>query len=426
MLVHCSRVGTRSRGLRLLAAAFAAGLALSAPGARAQTGASLDIQAANNALTTEQFVAQFYNANSGKSYLTGVVPVTPAPATPSPVVYPSGGINQPGISTGSTDGTPLSATLSGSGETPAVATAASGSASFLLSKDQRSMSYQITITGLTGPATAVRIRQGPPGQSGGIILYSLGALSGDFEVRPEDVSTFLSGGTFLEVTTDQFPAGEIRGQITVGAGSPAPVVTPPVVTPSPGVVVPAGIYQVALQSIVSEVRAGHNAHVAALQQLLGTNAAPIPTFQNLDAPTLTQFLTMAQAFEDFAVGANQYAVDSVQAQPATGTTGAVPAVNQSLRNAVVAILADDGHYAGGIRAFEKLSSTALGGNPNVTLTETGQPFNPPRTPAQLNAFLQPYLTGAGNTGTGTGTGTNPGTPSGGTTGTGTNPSPGPY
>jgi hypothetical protein len=366
-------------------------------------------------------VAQFYNANSGKSYLTGALPATPAPGTPAPVVYPTGGINQPGITTGNTDGTPLSATLSGSGETPATTTTASGAASFLLSKDQKSMSYGISITGLSGPATSVRIRQGPAGQPNGIILYGLSSLSGDFGVRPEDVATLLNGGTFLEVTTAKFPAGEIRGQISVGAGTPLPVVPSPVVTPSPGVVVPASIYLVALQSIVSEVRAGHNTHVATLQQLLGTNAASIPTFQNLDAPTLTQFLTMAQAFEDFAVAANQYAVDRVQAQPATGTTGTLSAVNQPLRDAVVAVLADDGHYAGGIRTFEKINSLALGGSASVTLTENGQPFNPPRTPDQLNAFVQPYLTGAGSTGTGTGTGTNPGTPSGGTAGTGTSP-----
>jgi hypothetical protein len=255
-----------------------------------------------------------------------------------------------------------------------------------------------------------------------------GVSSGDFEVRPEDVSTLLGGGTFLEVTTVKFPAGEIRGQITVGSGTPPPVVTPPVVTPSPGVVVPTGVNQIALLNMVSEIRAGHNAHVAALEQLLGTTAAAMPTFQNLDAPTLTQFLTMAQTFEDFAVGVSQNAVDSVLAQPATATTGAVPAANQTLRDAVVAVLADDGRYAGGIRAFEMISSTALGGNPNVTLTETGQPFNTPRTPAQLSAFLQPYLAGAGSpgAGTGTGTGTNPGTPSGGTAGTGTNPGTSPY
>src|SRR5947209_6684632 len=118
MFTSRRRTDWGSSGLWLMLAAIAAGLALSAPGARAQTGASLDIQAANNALTAEQLVAQFYNANSGKSYLTGVLPVTPVPATPSPVVNPAGGINQPGTSTGSTDGTPLSATLSGSGETP--------------------------------------------------------------------------------------------------------------------------------------------------------------------------------------------------------------------------------------------------------------------------------------------------------------------
>ena len=397
MFAYRSRTSLGSSGLWLISAAFAAALVLSTPGARAQGGAStaLDIPAANDALVAERLLAQFYNLNSGKPYLTGTLPVSTAPGTPAPTSpYTPAGFNPPG----SSNGTLLTATLTGSGETPAVNTPASGSASFLLSMDHSTVSYQVTITGLTGPPTALRIRQGPAGQPNGIILYFLnfpdnGVSSGDFGPRPEDVPTLLSGGLFLEITTSQFPAGEIRGQIETASGTPPPVVTPPVVTPSPVAVVPAGVNQAALQSMVGEIRTGHNAHVMTLEQLLGANAPPMPTFQNLDAPTLTQFLTMAQTFEDFAVGVAQNGIDTILAGPAATTPGSVPAaVNQPLMAAVVAVLADDGRYAGGIRAFEKIASTALGGNPNLTLSENGQPFNTPRTQAQLNAFLQPYLT----------------------------------
>jgi hypothetical protein len=474
MLVHCSRTDRASRGFWLMTTAFAAGIALSAPGAWAQsytggtptgstgtpTGSTTnpalptvtpsttsplsDVQAANNALMAEQLVAQFYTVNSGKAFLTGALPVTPAPVTPSPAVTTPaagtttppagttttpGGIVQPATNTGTASETTFTATLSGGAETPAVNSPATATATFTLSKDQTSVSYQITISGLTGAVTAIRIRQGPVGQSGGIVLYNLnppvnGVSSGSFEIRPEDISTLMSGGTYLEIATDMNPSGELRGQIVLAsAGTPAVGVT----TPPGTVVFPAGSNTSALQSIVNEIRAGHNAHVAMLQQLLGTNAAPAVTFQNLDAATLTQFLTMAQTLEDFAVGVDQNGVDGVLAQSATGTTGTAPAANQPLQDAVVAILADNGHYAGGMRAFQIIASTALGGNPNLTMTPNGQPFNTPLAPDQMNTFLQPFLTGTGATGTGTGTGTTAtpttGTTSGGAAGTGTNPRP---
>jgi hypothetical protein len=459
MLVHCSRTDCVSRGFWLMTTAFAASIALSAPGAWAQSGTGTstgsttnpalptvtpstasplsDVQAANNALMAEQLVAQFYTVNSGKAFLTGALPVTPAPATPAPAVTTPptgttttpGGIVQPTTSTGNASETTFTATLSGGAETPAVTSPATATATFTLSKDQTSVSYQVTISGLTGAVTAIRIRQGPIGQSGGIVLYNLsppvnGVSSGSFEIRPEDISTLMSGGTYLEIATDQNPGGELRGQIVLAsAGTPAVGVT----TPPGTVVFPAGSNTSALQSIVNEIRAGHNAHVAMLQQLLGTNAAPAVTFQNLDAATLTQFLTMAQTLEDFAVGVDQNGVDGVLAQSATGTTGTAPAASQPLQDAVVAILADNGHYAGGIRAFQIIASTALGGNPNLTLTPNGQPFNTPLPPDQMNTFLQPFLTATGTTGTGTGTGTTAtptaGTTSGGAAGTGTNPRP---
>jgi hypothetical protein len=454
MMVHCRRAGSRPRGLWLFSTAAAACLALSAPGARAQgvtgnptgsttnptstpavapgaTTTSVDIQTANSLLSMEQLAAQFYNANATKTYLTGVIATTPATGTPTSAVSPAGtptggsnpatGINQPGVNQGTINGTPFAATLSGG--------SASATASFLLSKDQTSVSYSITITGLSGPATAVRIRQGTSGSNMGIVLYELslpvnGVSSGQFGIRPEDVPTLINRGMYLQITTAQNPNGELSGQIIPASGATAPV-TPGVVVPA-GSVFPASLSQGTLQSMVNEIRAGHNAHVTKLQQMLGTNAQPTVTFQNLDAPTLTQFLTKAQAIEDFAVRVALNGVVSVV--PGTAAT-ALPA-NPSPLLTIGAILADDARYAGAIRTYVKVVSTAEGGNPNTSLTETGQPFGAPATPAELNTFLQNYLVASANAGTGAGTttgGTATGTtPSGGTAGTGTNPTHGPY
>src|SRR5207253_223267 len=81
----------------------------------------------------------------------------------------------------------------------------------------------------------------------------------------------------------------------------------------------------------------------------------------------------------------------------------------------------EARHAGGLRAYRKVVGTAEGGDPNLTLTEDGQPLNPARTEAQVLAIIQPYIVGAGTgTGTGnTGTGNNTGTGSTGTGSTGT-------
>jgi hypothetical protein len=165
---------------------------------------------------------------------------------------------------------------------------------------------------------------------------------------------------------------------------------------------------------VQEIRAHHNAHVAMLEQTLGTNAQPVPTFQNVDAPTLQQFLTMAQTMED--LGASAHA-------------GLIPLVQDKTILAMVAGVAIvEGRHAGAIRTYRKIASTAEGGDPNLTLTEDGSAVQVARTPQQVLDAVQGFVTGGitdtsvflpGTTGTGsTDDGTGNGT--GGGTGTGGN------
>src|SRR5205823_3588871 len=154
----------------------------------------------------------------------------------------------------------------------------------------------------------------------------------------------------------------------------------------------------------------HNAHVTMLQQMLGANASPIPSFQNLDAADLNAFLTQAQAIEDFDVSVHQGVILSVlpgvststgttgTGSTGTGTTGTgttgtgttgtgttgtgttgtgtgtstgTTAEGQGIFAVEVAILADDARNAGAIRAYRKLASTAEGGDPNTTISENG-------------------------------------------------------
>jgi hypothetical protein len=182
-------------------------------------------------------------------------------------------------------------------------------------------------------------------------------------VNPTDVDALLNQGLYLVVITAANPTGELRGQVVV-------LQAPGTGTGSAGT----------LKSIVDEIRDHENAHVALLEQALGTNAQPAPQFQNLDAPTLQQFLTMAQTFEDVGVSAYLGQLPNIVDKQTLGTAAGIMAV--------------EARHAGGIRAYRKTVSTAEGGDPNITLTEDREPVNRIRTREQVLAAIQPYLPAA--------------------------------
>src|SRR5205807_3083787 len=123
-----------------------------------------------------------------------------------------------------------------------------------------------------------------------------------------------------------------------------------------------------LLSIVQEIQSHENTHVVLLQQILGTNAQAAPTFQNLDAPTLQQFLDMAQMLED--VGTSAY-------------LGQVPLIEDKGTLAALSGIMDvEARHAAGLRTWRKVASTAEGGDPSLTLTEDGQAVNPSRSEGQ--------------------------------------------
>src|SRR5262249_30795269 len=143
--------------------------------------------------------------------------------------------------------------------------------------------------------------------------------------------------------------------------------TPSPTSPTAGAEAATSTNLTALKSMVDEINAAHSAHVNSLQQALGASAPAAPSFQGLDAPTLAQFLTMAQSIEDFAAGTQQGVVLSMMAGTATPPTpagGTAVTLPSSISSTEAAILADDSRFAGAIRAFRKAADTADGGDPN--------------------------------------------------------------
>ncbi len=128
----------------------------------------------------------------------------------------------------------FSAKLAGSGETPVVKTGAKGDAVFHLVKNGTEMSYKLTVSDVEN-VTAAHIHkgkkgvEGPPvvglfagpkkeGKFSGVLAEGtltgkdlMGSLSG--KSVQDLVKMIKAGDTYVNVHTDKYPNGEIRGQI---------------------------------------------------------------------------------------------------------------------------------------------------------------------------------------------------------------------
>lgn len=124
----------------------------------------------------------------------------------------------------------FTARLTGPQETPfpGIATAATGSGSFVLTP--AGLQFFVTVEGLSGPITAADLQDAPPGMPGPSvrdILSEFGAShtaaglwsSSDTQALTTTlVSELLEGNLCVNIHTAANPAGEIRGQVQLSSG----------------------------------------------------------------------------------------------------------------------------------------------------------------------------------------------------------------
>jgi hypothetical protein len=113
---------------------------------------------------------------------------------------------------------PLTVTLSGANEVPAVATAATGLGTLTLEGAQ--LTYRVAYSGLSGPATAAHIHGPAPATAGAGVLFGLsgaagtaGVLAGTQTVTPDQFVALVTGQTYVNIHTTTFGGGEVRGQV---------------------------------------------------------------------------------------------------------------------------------------------------------------------------------------------------------------------
>lgn len=110
------------------------------------------------------------------------------------------------------------ATLTGAAETPPTGSAGAGSAKVDLDTKAKTVSWTVTYSGLSGPATAAHFHgPAPVGQAAGVEVPITGDLAspitGKANVSDAQMNDLRAGQWYVNVHTAAHPKGEIRGQL---------------------------------------------------------------------------------------------------------------------------------------------------------------------------------------------------------------------
>jgi hypothetical protein len=138
-------------------------------------------------------------------------PVVADMAAPEP---DTGATSPDGAADLAVDGEPFVASLRGVDEVPPVTTNATGALTLLLDRSRTVVSYRLeqSVSG----ATAAFLHIGSPGEVGSpeIALAPLSAdASGTASLTPSEVAALDAGRFYVNVKSNAFPGGEIRGQV---------------------------------------------------------------------------------------------------------------------------------------------------------------------------------------------------------------------
>lgn len=125
---------------------------------------------------------------------------------------------------------PFHANLSGTQEVPPVVSSGTGFCNALRDQPQAKLNVTCTYQGLSSPATAAHIHLGPPGVNGPVVFTLSLAPSSPIVstwsgLTPANIADLLAGNFYVNIHTQVFPGGEIRGQLLSGEG-PTPAAVP--------------------------------------------------------------------------------------------------------------------------------------------------------------------------------------------------------
>lgn len=115
----------------------------------------------------------------------------------------------------------VTASLTGAKEVPPVQSAGSGTVEGVVNMASRELRWNIKCGGLTSPVTAMHFH-GPASdaQNAGVVVPMQGGCDGQgttgrIVIDQNQLADLLGGKWYVNVHTQRFPQGEIRGQVAV-------------------------------------------------------------------------------------------------------------------------------------------------------------------------------------------------------------------
>lgn len=114
----------------------------------------------------------------------------------------------------------FAAVVGGGQETPPVSTAGNGTLTATYNATTNLLSYTLTWTSLTGPPTAMHFHKAPVGVAGGVVngidgfsATAAGTLTATATIDETEEMDLMEGKFYVNIHTDLYPGGEIRGQL---------------------------------------------------------------------------------------------------------------------------------------------------------------------------------------------------------------------
>ena len=112
--------------------------------------------------------------------------------------------------------------LSGANEVPPVATAASGVATLVVDTESLAATWTLEFSGLSSAQTGAHFHAAPPEANGGVVFaLTLGTpVNGTWAMTQPQLDSLEAGNIYVNVHSETFPGGEIRGQMTLSETVP--------------------------------------------------------------------------------------------------------------------------------------------------------------------------------------------------------------
>lgn len=109
----------------------------------------------------------------------------------------------------------FSADLTAGAEVPPTESDATGTADVMVDTEAGTVSWTVTVENLTGDPTAAHIH-GPAAEdenAGPVIDMSEAIMEGSGEITEDQIAELKDGKYYVNVHTEEYPDGEIRGQL---------------------------------------------------------------------------------------------------------------------------------------------------------------------------------------------------------------------